>query len=65
MKYLIIYNSIESLILSEFTEGTAVATPYSFLVTSDLVAAKTGLEALGINCLLIENEINNPSIIQL
>lgn len=65
MKYLIIYNSTEVLSVSEFTEGTAVATPYSLMVTSDLVAAKTGLEALGINCLLIENEINNPSIIQL
>ena len=65
MKYLIQWQNSEVYSLSQFSSTGITYIASDFLVTSDLVAAKTGLEALGINCLLIENEINNPSIIQI
>ncbi|WP_442589200.1 hypothetical protein ACSBL2_24590 [Pedobacter sp. AW31-3R] len=52
MKYLIIYTSSTVLGISEFTAGTAVVTPYNFLVET-LENAATMLGTLSIDTTLL------------
>lgn len=57
MKYLIIYNSTEVFSISEFIEGTAVATPYFFMV-AEINAARAMLLNSGVNVGMIDELIN-------
>lgn len=62
MKYLIRW---ENNIISSITPFSKFGITYlsgDFLVTSNLPNAKKSLEALNIDCSLIDDEINNPSI---
>ena len=53
MKYLIIYNAQEVTSVTDYLEGTAVVTPYSFMVDT-LTQAGTMLAAMGVDIKLID-----------
>ena len=57
MKYLIQWQNLEVYSLNQFSETGITYIATDFLVTSDLVAAKTRLDALGINCKLIDDKL--------
>lgn len=61
-RYLIRWENFAVYAITAYSDSGITYINDDFLITASLESAKIGLEAIGISCDMIDNEINNPMV---